>query len=380
MKLPELEATIAAMNKTMTEKGASAGAIALRDSAVKLLKNMREQLGEDQLGWADRVGVVAVPPLDFSKPDIALQMRKRAELAETVAGYYGRDPVYLRPAEHDQLERITSAGGAGMVAAAKAINDGFGTRAPQVINELGKNAPVLAHVGALLSTPGSEIFANDVAEGLELKRQESLPASKRTVELPNWVKTAPDKMLTAQRAQIETVYGGAFALSPESGLAAQEAARQAFNARAVRNGLDPTLATKEASKTFDRQLQLAAGARFSPDGTQYGGVASYKPGYWSSYKVLVPPEVRADSFREVISAIRDDDIKGAASPSGTPYRARDIQLAVPVAVRGGYRFALGDPASDDPKWIRGKDGNPFVLDLDSLPLRQRVPGAFLGGR
>jgi hypothetical protein len=53
-----------------------------------------------------------------------------------------------------------------------------------------------------------------------------------------------------------------------------------------------------------------------------------------------------------------------------------------VATRGGYRFAAGDPASDDPKWIRGADGRPFVLDLERLEpaLRKRVPGAYSGGR
>src|SRR3990172_3554140 len=103
-------------------------------------------------------------------------------------------------------------------------------------------------------------------------------------------------------------------------------------------------------------------------------------------KVLVPPDVRADKFSSVIGAIKDADLKGMAVPpqseSGAPYRARDLHNAVPVAVRGGYRFALGDPNSDEPKWIRGADGNPFLLSLAALKgtLRQRVPDAFIGGR
>jgi len=99
----------------------------------------------------------------------------------------------------------------------------------------------------------------------------------------------------------------------------------------------------------------------------------------------VPPSVRADSFRDVVRAVRDEDLAGLAVPpmtvEGKLYRARDIASAIPVAVRGGYRFALGDPLSNDPQYIRGADGKPFVLDFGVLEstLRQRVPGAYLGG-
>lgn len=392
MSLPELDATIAGMNKAMTEKGATPEAMLLRDTAVKLRKNMGEAIDQDQLAWADRVGVAKIAPLDFSKPadDIALQMRARADQAETVGKYYGKPPVYLTAAERDQLSRVTANGGPAMLAAAKAISDGFGTRAPAVIGEIGANAPVMAHVGALLTVPGAEPFAADVAEGLQLKAQENLPAAKRTIELPNWVKSAPDKLLTAQKAEVRSVFGDAFALSPDSGRAAEETARQAFNARAVRGSIDPTPTAASlpspAAALFDRTLQQAAGARFTPDGTQYGGVAKVSSGLFSSAKVLVPPDVRADKFPAVLGAITDADLQALPAPpkaaDGKPYSARDLHNAVPVAVRGGYRFAFGDVNSDNPKWLRGANGEPFVLDLDALrpALKQRVPDAFLGGR
>jgi len=87
--------------------------------------------------------------------------------------------------------------------------------------------------------------------------------------------------------------------------------------------------------------------------------------------------------RDVINSIRDEDLSllpvSPQAADGKAYTARDIQAAVPVAVPGGYRFAAGDPASDDPKWVRGADGRPFVLDFDSITpkLQPRVPGAFV---
>jgi hypothetical protein len=383
----ELEGVVANIDATIAEKGASEDAVALRKTASSLLNTMREELKRDPLGWANRAGLVSAPPIDFGKDDALLQMRARAPQAEAIARYYNlKEPVYLHAGERAMLARISAQGGEQLLGTAKSIVEGFGpAAAPKVLAEIGQNAPVLAHTGALLRSNGSENFTLDVAEGLQLRNEETKPAGKRTIELPNWIKQPPDKMLTAQRGELQDVYGDAFALAPDSARAAEASARSAFNARALRHGHNPMLDTPESKSAFDRTLQEAAGARFTPDGTQFGGVTSYKPGWFSgTRKVLVPNTVRADSFRDVILSIRDEDLNSLPappqSPGGKAYRARDLQEAVPVAVSGGYRFALGDPASDNPKWIRGADGKAFVLDIDALPLRQRVPGAFLGGR
>ncbi|MCK8164885.1 hypothetical protein LXA55_18270, partial [Erwinia amylovora] len=43
--------------------------------------------------------------------------------------------------------------------------------------------------------------------------------------------------------------------------------------------------------------------------------------------------------------------------------ASTLKQGKPVAVNGGYAFAMGDPASADPQWIMGENGKPFVLDI-----------------
>ena len=161
-------------------------------------------------------------------------------------------------------------------------------------------------------------------------------------------------------------------------------------------GIDPN--SDAAKPVFQRALQEASGAIFDK-GVQYGGIVDVtrSTGFLSSQtaRTIIPPTIRADRFGELIEAIRDQDLapqdmdksRPGARPyfsappvraGGQPYSAADIKAARPVAVAGGYRFAAGDPASDDPQWIRGADGRPFVLALDSMRrvLEPRVPGAY----
>ncbi|MBL4768240.1 MAG: hypothetical protein JKY94_11075, partial [Rhodobacteraceae bacterium] len=107
--------------------------------------------------------------------------------------------------------------------------------------------------------------------------------------------------------------------------------------------------------------------------------------YWGGSKgkkVIVPPSMRADLFDEVIDSLRDEDFAALdlqpADPSGAPYSASDFHDATPVATKGGYVFAKGDPAGDSPQWIRGEDGKPFVMNIETMreQLGQRVPGAW----
>lgn len=371
MRPAELEAAIGDMDRQIAEKGASEDALALRGTAAKLLATMKTELGRDPLGWATRTGLLAVAPADFAAP---LSLRARADQAETVAAYYGTAPVYLRPEERASLERATAAGGEPMLAAARALADGFGARAPKVLGEVSKQAPVLAHTGALLASGASEGFALDVADALAMRASPDFKA-------PKWLDKPGEKVGAAQGAETRATYGEAFALLPDTARAAEKTAQTGFYARAVRQGHDPMLAG-ESREAYRRTLQEAAGARFI-DGTQFGGVTEIGGGWFgrrAAAKVVVPSNVRADRFADVLAAVDDKDLQAQALGAG--FTAADVRRARPVAVPGGYRFALGDPAGTDPRWIRSLDGGPFVLDLAAIEnkLRAKLPDAYLGGR
>lgn len=386
MSPQRLEGELNNLGRRLREGGADERSMALLHTGDKLLGTMRKELAADPLGWAGRAGVMEAPAINFGSPAQAAEMRARVGAAEMIAREYGTAPTYLHPEEVRALAVATAAGGEPMLGLARDIADGFGDRSGRVLSEVSKEAPVLAHVGGLLSGglfgSGSKGFSQDVAEALKLR-------ADKEFKLPRWLDHPTDKILTSQNAETRKAYGDAFTLAPDTGRAAEAATQAAFFARANRNGYTPILEESSDSKTaYSRALQEAAGATFAADGKQFGGVVDYgtKPGTWfDKNKVLVRGDIRSDRFRDVIRAVTDDDLSklpiSPVSSGGQPYTARDLQGAVPVAATGGYRFAIGDPASDNPRWIRGADGKPFVLNLDAIgDLPRRVPGAFIGTR
>lgn len=370
-----LSRTLTDLDRYRREHGDDTGSMGvLKGAGEKLLANMRKGIQSDPLDWADKSGALPVPPIDFASKDVSSQLRDRVARAEQVGAQYGIQPSYLRPEERAIIEKVTAAGGAPMLQMAATIVDGAGNRAPKMLAEVSKESPVLAHIGGLMTMNGSPGLMRDAAEAVTLRQD-------KTFKHPRWLDKESDSIQTEQHKGTLETYGGAFFLEPDTGRAAAMTAQAAFFTRSARGaGFDPKLESTDAKKLYSRSLQEAAGATFQPDGTQIGGIATYKPGYWTNYKVLVPNNMKQDSFGSVIGAIKDEDIAGAQGADGKSYTAHDLRRAVPVAVRGGYRFAVGDPMSDDPQWIRGRDGNPFVLDLERLEpaLRKRVPGAYAG--
>jgi hypothetical protein len=370
----QLEANIARLDETMRTKGASEDMLALRQTGTGLLKKMRDGITADPLTWADRSGAVSIPAVDFAAPNAAEQMRDRAARAETVASLYGVAPSYLKPDERTMLQSIAAKGGDPMLQVARAITEGFGSRAPRVLAEIGKDSPVLAHLGGLTLSNASPGFLRDAADAVALRQN---PDFKH----PRWLEKESDVIQAEQNKRTVATYGNAFVIEPETGRAAEMSAKSAFYTRSARIGFDPKLENRESQNSYDKSLQEAAGAVYNARGVRFGGVDDYATGFFgfrTHTKVLIPATVREGRFGNVIGALRDEDVAGAVAANGKPYTARDFQNAAPVAVRGGYRFAAGDPTSDDPKWIRGADGRPFVLDIGRLEpkLRSRVPDAF----
>lgn len=387
----QLQTQLGSLEKYMRENGTDDRTRALRKSGYALLETMNKEIARDPIGWAETAGIVTAPMINFGAPTAGDEMRGRVAIAESIANKYSIPPQYLRPEEQRFLETATAAGGNAMLGTAKNIVDGFGDRSGRVLGEISKQAPVLAHMGGLLSGGlfggGSVTFANDVAEGVALRSNKE--AEKL---LPHWVTKPSDKIYQFEITRKVDQYGAAFLMVPDNGRAAEQSAKSAFMVRAMRNGYDPQSIDVggSVSSAYNRALQEAAGATYTSDDTRYGGVNVWSKtgiiGFRTPHHVLVPGNIRADRFNDVIGAIKDEDLRlmpiSPQAAGGQPYTARDLRDATPVAVPGGYRFSHGDPSSSDPKWLRGADGQPFVLNLDRMEpeLRLRVPGAYLGGR
>jgi hypothetical protein len=367
---------VAGFRAEASKGGATAPAAEIIEFAEKQLEKQRKAINTDQLGYAAaRRLIPAVAPIDFqgfaasedpaAAGALAAQVRDRTAQARAVGSQLSRAPQFLRPEESERLKEIVDRGGSQALALAGAIVKGAGADAPAILREISTDAPLLAQAGNIIANGGSLSAARDAFTAARVKAETGK-------DLPG----IPPS--TSGKAARET-FGAAFAMQGEDGNRIRTTADAI--ARARLGNIDPKGA--EAETIYKRALQEAAGANFV-GGVQYGGVADYKPGYWSSYKVPVPSNIRADAFRDVVRSFRDDDLKSLPVPpqtaDGKPYSARDLAGAIPIAVRGGYRFAMGDPSSNDPKYMRGADGAPFVLPFDALQkVAPRISGAFLGG-
>lgn len=343
---------------------------------AKTIRESRVAAAEDPIGYAERRGLVASAPLDLTggqAPDsVSGALAHRVATGNAVAQSLGVSPRYLRPGEADGLAALARRDPVGAADQLGAVVAGAGAAAPAVLRELGGASPALERAGIILAGGGSARAARDFLAGTTPPEGGKLP---------------PD-VPPASRAKAALSIGLHEALPVLPGDAARIEATGAAIARQrlAAAGLD----TKDpsAGPIIERAMQEAAGARFDGD-VQWGGIATVSRGGWfgwgsTSASVLLPSSIRADRFGSVLDALRDDDLEALPTApvtgEGRKFRARDLKAARPVSVPGGIAFAAGDPVSDDPQWITGPDGRPWVLDPERLAdrLASRVPGAFRG--
>ena len=363
----ELEAFVESERRRLAEKGGTEAEIERFGAAETVLSNMRAELGRDQLGYAARVGLQEVAPLDFSSPEAATaSLEDRADVAEEVAAYYGRPVVYFRPEEKQALALAGSVGGDQLIAIAGSVNEALGDQAGAALAEVFSEAPVVAYIGGLSSSRADPATVRDAADGVALRQSEGfkplLGSSQDT------------------RRAIEGTFGTAFSALPKTGQAAVNTAQAIYEVRARRRGIQES-GSGEARALYEEALEAAAGA-VTINGEQYGGITRYR-----GREVLVPTDVRAEEFDQVISTMLGDDFDIIGRPldvSGAPLGIGDVRSSKLVSIGDGrYLVALGDPDGQDPQYAAGDGPNGlYVLDLKAIlpQLRARRPDLFLGGQ
>jgi hypothetical protein len=355
----------------------------LLDFGDGFVTDYRKALNTDQLGAAQSRGIIAtVTPIDFgaigTNPDAATiealggQVTARVAQAKALGGTLARTPQFVRPEERQRLREVVDKGGAPAMAVAAAIVKGAGADAPAVFHEIGGEAPLLAQAGVILANGGSLGAARDAFNFQALKATSA--------------KDIPSINPADQVATDKSTLGQAFLLAPGDGIRVKQTGEAIARFRVNREGLDPKADAARVKEIYDRALREAAGANFIGD-TQYGGVADYKPGAWwfGNAQTIVPPGVRADRFKDVIGAITEADLAAMPNPpmnGAKPYSAADLRALIPIATRSGYAFAAKSYASGGTmSYVTDAKGEPWVMDWSRVEpaLRQRVPGAFMGG-
>jgi len=330
-----------------------------------LANERRKQVKTDPILLAERNRSATVEPINTDDPaQLADGVRKRAALSASMPANTNPDGRMLQIDEVKRLNRTIEMGGEKAVQTVEALVKGAGRDAPRLMREIGGSAPELSQAGLLMAAGRSQA-ARELLAGVALRNVEG-GAKMREVAQAEFGKAFTE------------IVGAAMVDNPQDQARIRQTA-QTIAAYRLRNAAD--MKGSAAMQVYRDSIQDALG-RGTVGGEQFGGVARVKPGWWNSYPVVAPPDVRADRFQDVIGAIRDTDLISQPVPPAAGFNAQRLRQAVPVAVPGGYRFALGDPASSDPRFVRGADGAPFVLRWDTVrgELRARVPGAFEGGR
>lgn len=349
--------------------------------AEDLLAKKKQAITKDAVSYAEAHGIVPATPMLTEAQDTAQMadiMQARVDTASEAASQLGVTTRYLKAGEAKAVAdavRRDPAAGAGI---AGAIVAGAGDKAAAVLSEFGQDAPMIAESGAIIAFGGSARAAEDVILG--------------------YGKGADGKKLTglkpdAAKASFDETTGAALATARQDRDRIARAAAAIARKRISEEGVDPT--SDEALAIHRQAVNEAAGGSVD-GGVAYGGFVDYGVNFFGrgGVKVLVPPGMRADQFEDTLLLLNDADIAATGKfpkaglgygsvAFGVPMReaqspARTLKAARPVAVSGGYAFAMGDPAGPDPQWIAGQDGKPYVLDIMSLRdrLAARAPGAF----
>lgn len=357
--------------------GANAFDVKRLEMADKLLGNMRSELKSDALGWADRVGLIKVAPIDFSAPETAqASLAARVQQADAVAQRYGVEPKYLRPDEEQRLSRAMDAGGDQTLQAAGMIATAAGAKTPAILAQVSKQAPTAAIIGGHVADNGVTAVARDAAEGLSLSKQ---PEFKSVAPPPKEI-----------RAQISEVMGNALSGMPKTETAIVDAANKVYEIRARKMGLSGSNAETwlQGQELWKQGLKELIGER-DIDNKTYGGVVDANPSYWGTRKVIIPPFLSQDNWRDAVDMIQPMDLESAglgvpAGGDGKPIALSRVKGATLVQTGDGrYAFSLGDPdVPGEEKWVVRQDapGELFEVDLRQLrpALSKRRPDLFVG--
>lgn len=344
---------ILAYETEVQARGATADDVAALDSMRGLQKAATEGLEKDPLGWAQHVGRITVEPLNFTdQASMELSLRARAADATAVAQSYGRPTHFFKPEEREALTRKLAEDPNIMVGFVQTLRQSLGEKdTPKALAELSKEAPVLAHVAGLSMMTNDNALMRETATALKVRQIDGYQ---------------PVTMPPAQRPPMD-----ALAFLPSLDAAATKTAELLFDIRARQSGLDPAKNPEAAQTLWGNTISEVLGAR-EINGEIYGGLADL-----NGRMTLVPTDMTAAQLQARMDAISDEtlaDLPPIKTLNGYRIDASELRTArlVPIAPNK-YRVALGDPASDDPRYLMGADNGFWILDVGLLPKAQATP-------
>lgn len=364
----------------------------------KLGASTQKWVNDDPMTWAHRTGInvptgnvqagsgsfraaqdVGIAPvrlerLNFASAQIDTQLAYRMDQAKGVGSYYGQPPQVFTKIEREFLRDTLRTGGDGMLFVLGTISNAAaraGVEPADVMKEFSKDAPEVAVIGQAVVSGADPRILDTAAKAL----------SWRVKQGEKFVSTIDKAQAVPDLAE----YADVLATTPTKVDAVRATANLVYEYEARRQGKQQF--DGELYKTVVRRLM---GETELPDGTRYGGIGEqgngwleYRGWFGSQPKVMVPPEVKTDSFDDMVSAVRMQDF-GDRPPldgEGKPLTISQIRSASWVSIGPG-RYALELKRDSDGTRVVATtpDRQTYVLDMRPIlpTIQKRKPEIFRG--
>lgn len=367
----EFERDIAVLRADMAKNGATPELLAKAEAAEKLQAKMTKELADNAVGWASEAGAippqVPITPETFTPENLA----RRAQAANDTATRYGLQyKQFFSRDEREALEATFNQGGETMLAMMQGMYQAFGDDTPLAVKEIAPKAPEAARAGYLLATGGDPQAVEDIAATIQRRAD------------PNYKESATkfDRDLAASAAAdyLADFYDS---MPRQERDATMRAAEAIYEARVK----DPATFDEELFKTA---LGEAVGERSNGD-QKYGGIVQTKEGWFGGGDggaIVLPSNVRQDSWKELFNEITLDDLKEAGLPPPIDGKGKPVSITKVLGGQlvsygpGRYVVQLENEAGTKGYVMQapnkeGESPTPFVLDFNKLSpiLRRRVP-------
>ncbi|MCI5045612.1 MAG: hypothetical protein MRY72_13025 [Aquisalinus sp.] len=322
------------------EGGATPEVAARINLAETVLSGQTTALARDPLTYANRAGLVAITPLDFTGQDGGASFEARASAARQVSEHYGTPLKFMTDEEAGALNNMVTTGGDQFLAAAAAIETAFAGASTEVYAQVADKNPVFAHAGGLISAGASQTLLEDIAAGVSIAREEGFTTPITPSE---------------RRDNSAATLGDAFRYLPRARSSVEQTAAAIHNARS------PFAFDAEVYK---RALQEAAGATYV-DGVRFGGVTKVR-----GREVLSPTWIRHNRFDDALKTLTSEEIEAAGGTAfdryGLAVSTVTMRNAYPVLVGDGkYVLSTKNPSTSTPVWLADESGERYVLDLNA---------------
>ena len=357
----------------------------------KAADTVRKNVNEDPLGWAhkrqlevptgdlaqpgqtDEMGQaveqprrkVVLKPIDFNpaNKDLDASLTERFEVGREVGRYYNQPPQFFSKSDRDALKDAVAKGGAPMVHILGKIVANGGNDALAAIREFSKDAPEAYMIGKLMSEGGDAKLIDDASKEM----------TRRATEKDKYINKVDRKLADPDVTDLMPV----LARTPGLQDPVKHLTDTIYNYRHRYLGKDAFDAT-----LYKNTMKEVLGERKDRDGTVYGGVGSQNDGWFTDSKVLVPPQVRQDSFPAMIGALRSDDFQVLGTPTyanGQPMAIRDVQRATWMSRGNGlYDLKIGEDSDGTAILARHQNGDVYVVDIKKVlgAIKTRKPEIF----